>query len=125
MVLSNAERQARYRARLKKRASLDALGEQARRAADRAVEALWSFYSRPAPDGAPWGELVDVADLAAFRAELSKGRDLDLASWCRSALDDAEEEGATPEEIAAWRAVVETADALALKHAASGVTVPK
>jgi hypothetical protein len=118
MVLSNAERQALYRSRLKKRASLDALGEQARRAADRAVEALWSFYSRPAPDGAQWGELDGVADLAALRAMLSEASELELTGWCRESLDGAEEEGATPEEIAAWRAVVEAADALALKHAA-------
>jgi hypothetical protein len=48
MAMTNAERQRRYRQKLKARASGDALGDRVREASDRAVAALWAFHERPA-----------------------------------------------------------------------------
>ncbi|PIW55240.1 MAG: hypothetical protein COW16_07135 [Sphingomonadales bacterium CG12_big_fil_rev_8_21_14_0_65_65_10] len=112
MALTNAERQARYRKRIKERASLDALPDRARAAADLAVTALWSFYSRPASDGQAWGNLDGYESKDDLRKALAEGRD--LIEWCRASLDGAEELGATSDEIAAWRLVLETFDALHL-----------
>lgn len=46
MVLSNAERQARFRARLKARANGDALPDQARDAVVAALTAIWNHEAR-------------------------------------------------------------------------------
>lgn len=112
MALTNAERQARYRKRIKEKASLDALPDRAREAAEAAVSALWSFFSRPTPDGGKWGELDGYECEADLRKALAKDRD--LVEWCRAASDGAEESGATSDEIAAWGLVLETFDALHL-----------
>ena len=49
--MSNAERQRRYRQRLKARASGAAIVAQAQLAVERAVQALWAYHERPSPTG--------------------------------------------------------------------------
>lgn len=112
MALTNAERQRRYRQRLKARASGDALGEQARAAVDRAVEALWSFRQRPGPGGIEWA-MVDGCDtIESYRAELAATPG-GLLATARAFLPDWD--GVLPEERAALSAVIEAADALGLR----------
>lgn len=108
--MSNADRQREFRKRLKKRASLDALGEQATKAADLALEALWAFYSRPAPGGGQWGDMERFVDIAAFKASCVD--DGDLREWCENALCEWRECGATEDEAKAWQTVVDATDAL-------------
>lgn len=103
MVLSNAERQARYRERIKARAN-DA-GAAARAAADNAAAAIWAMFNRI-------GE-ASVAEFPKFddwRASLGA----DLAGTCRGLINNPE---LTPDELVAIRAVVAIDDALDLKHA--------
>jgi hypothetical protein len=116
--MSNAQRQAEYRRRLKARASLDALGEQAAKAADRAIEALWTFYNRPTLDGDAWGDLDGFADLAAFKAYIAEHGE--LWDWCENSLRGWREYGATDEEAAAWQTVVDATNALLAKPKRKG-----
>jgi hypothetical protein len=111
--LSNAERQKRYRQRLRERASLDALGSQAREAANRAVETLWGFHQRMAAAGTPYGGLEDYSDLEEFRSSFDDKQNR-LSDWCRSYSEDSED--LTEFELAALTVVVEIADALAMEH---------
>lgn len=110
MVLSNAERQARYRQNLKKRA--DDPGVAARVAADAAVAALWSFLVRAESAGQKWDEKDGLDTVEAFRASLGGGH---LVTMMR-AWSDTQEDGMTDAEFAAIRAVVEIDDAMQLKH---------
>lgn len=123
MAMTNAERQRRYRQRLKARASGDALGEQARDAVERAVLALWSFHERPAPSGLRWGEIDGCHTLPHYRSELERSPG-NLLQACRAFLPDFE--GLTEDEARAIATVIEVADAIrlaphrpaALSHAA-------
>lgn len=117
MVLSNAERQARYRANLKEKAAGGHLPKQAREAAKAALAALWSFFNRPDADGRIWGDAGEYADLAAFEDGVanSDGR---LLAYCRSILLDSE--GMTPDERAAVQLIVDIADALDLSDLRKG-----
>jgi hypothetical protein len=111
MALTNAERQARYRARLKRNASTEALGQRVHRLVDEAVEALWIILNRPSPDGQGWAEIEGIGSLADYRRMLA----LDpgqLASTCRDLLwvshlleDD---------EKLVLQALVDVSDALAM-----------
>lgn len=112
MALTNAQRQRRYRQRLKARASGDALGEQARLAVDRAVEALWGFRQRPGPGGIDWAAIDGCATIEAYRAELASAPG-NLISTARAFLPDWE--GVSDEERAVLSALIEAADALALR----------
>ena len=110
MVLSNAERQARYRKNLRKRAN-DA-GASARAAADAALAALWAFLVRAEAGGQPWADKADCETLEQFRALHSgKGFVALLRGW-----SDVQEEGMTDDEFAAICAIGEIEDALNLKH---------
>lgn len=104
MVLSNAERQARYRKNIKARANDPAAS--ARAAADAAVAAVWAMFNRI-------GE-GSVADFPKFDDWRAKYMGADLADTCRSMFDDPD---CSPDELAAIRAVVAIDDALKLKHA--------
>ena len=111
MALTTAERQARYRKRLKQRASLDSLGEQAARAADLAVTALWNYLNRPDDLGRFDAMLDNIPDLETFRLSIAQ-RDDGLVEWCRELLSHPED--MVVEEARAMRVVVDAADALAL-----------
>ena len=109
--MSNAERQRRYRQKLKSRASGDALGDRARDAAERAVLALWAFHERPAPSGLRWSDIDGCTTLEVYRGELQRSPD-NLLQACRAFLPDFE--GLTVSEARAIRTVVEISDALRL-----------
>ncbi|GEN99014.1 hypothetical protein NSE01_08470 [Novosphingobium sediminis] len=111
MALSNAERQRRYRQKLKLRASPDGVGEQARIAVERAVQALWTFHQRPGPGGIDWSAIDCCTTLAQYRSELERSPG-NLIQAARAFLPDFT--GLTPEEARAIRAVIDISDALRL-----------
>ena len=111
MPLTNAERQARYRARLKRKASLEGLGGRVHDLVDRTVDSLWAVLSRPAPDGGRWSEAEGFASLAEYRCHLAQEPGLLVATcrdmlWVAHMLDESEK--------ALFAMLVEVADALAL-----------
>lgn len=109
MALSNAERQRRYRQKLKARASPDGLGELARAAVERAVQALWAFHQRPGPGGIDWAQIDGCTTLAQYRSELERSPG-NLVQAVRAFLP--EFAGLTPEEARAVAVVIELSDAL-------------
>ena len=111
MPLSNAERQRRYRQKLKARASGDALGERAREAAEQAVVALWAFHERPAPSGLRWCDIDGCTNLEIYRGELQRSAH-NLVQACRAFLPDFD--GLTQDEARAIQTIVAIADALRL-----------
>jgi hypothetical protein len=116
MAMSNAERQRRYRQKLKARASGDALGDRVRDAVERAIDALWAFHERPAPGGIRWSDIDGCTSLEIYRAELQRSPD-NLLQACRAFMPECE--GLTDAEIRAICAIIEIADALRLTHAAT------
>lgn len=114
MVLSNAERQKRYRQRLKESASPDALGNRAREAVDHAIAALWAIITRPDAEGRRDGAADDLESMADFRAQLAATVDSgsDLVAYCRSYL--AFPDDLTADEVRALSIIVEMADAITL-----------
>lgn len=111
MPLSNAERQRRYRQRLKARASGAAVVEQAQLAVERAVQALWAYHERPSPSGMPWSEIDGCTTLAAYRSELERAPG-NLLQTCRAFLPDFP--GLTPSEAHCVAEVIALADVLRL-----------
>ncbi|MEO0033080.1 MAG: hypothetical protein RIS94_2838 [Pseudomonadota bacterium] len=111
MAMTNAERQRRYRQKLKARASGDAVGDQARMAVERAIQALWSFHERPSPSGVLWAEIDGCTSLAHYRSELERGPG-NLLQACRAFLPDFA--GLTDDEARAIATVIDLADALRL-----------
>lgn len=111
MALSNAERQHRYRQKLKARASPDAVGELARIAVERAVLALWAFHQRPAPGGIDWATIDGCTTLEQYRSELERSPG-NLIQAARAFLP--EFAGLTADEARAIGAVIELSDALRL-----------
>jgi hypothetical protein len=111
MALSNAERQRRYRQKLKARTSVNAAGEQARAAIERAVQALWAFHQRPGPGGIDWAAIDGCTTLAEYRSELERSPG-NLIEAARAFLPDFS--GLTPDEARAIAVVIELSDALRL-----------
>jgi len=114
MPLTNAERQHRYRQRLKARASGDAVVDQARGAVERAVLALWAYHERPSPTGVAWSAIDGCRTLDEYRSELERSPN-NLLQACRAFLPGFE--GLTIHEARAVADVVELADALRLSGA--------
>lgn len=111
MALSNAERQRRYRQKLKMRASPDGVGDLARTAVERAVQALWAFHQRPGPGGIDWAAIDGCRTLAEYRSELERSPG-NLIQAARAFLPDFE--GLTADEARAVAVVIELSDALRL-----------
>ena len=111
MALSNAERQRRYRQKLKARTSVNAAGEQARAAIERAVQALWAFHQRPGPGGIDWTAIDGCTTLAEYRSELERSPG-NLIEAARAFLPDFS--GLAPDEARAIAVVIELSDALRL-----------
>ena len=111
MAMSNAERQRRYRQKLKARAAGDALGDRVRDAAERAVAALWAFHERPAPGGLHWSDIDGCTSLEVYRGELQRSPG-NLVQACRAFLPDFD--GLTKDEARAIQAVIDISDALRL-----------
>lgn len=111
MPMSNAERQRRYRQRLKARASGAAIVAQAQLAVERAVQALWAYHERPSPTGLAWGEIDGCRTLDAYRSELERSPG-NLLQTCRAFLPDFS--GLTPDEAHCVAEVIALADVLRL-----------
>ena len=121
MALSNAERQRRYRQKLKMRASPDGVGDLARTAVERAVQALWAFHQRPGPGGIDWAAIDGCRTMADYRSELERSPG-NLIQAARAFLPDFE--GLTADEARAVAVVIELSDALRLaplRHLAAPV----
>jgi hypothetical protein len=114
MAFTNAERQRRYRQKLKLRASPDGVGEQARLAVERAVQALWAFHQRPGPGGTDWAAIDGCTTLAQYRSELERSPG-NLIQAARAFLPDFA--GLTADEARAIAVVIELSDALRLAPA--------
>ncbi|BEU99727.1 hypothetical protein [Novosphingobium olei] len=111
MAMTNAERQRRYRQRLKARASGAALPEQARDAVERAILALWSFHERPSPQGLSWADIDGCHSLDQYRSDLERNPG-NFIQACRAFLPDFA--GLTAEEAHAVATIIALADALRL-----------
>jgi len=114
MPLTNAERQHRYRQRLKARASGEAVVDQARVAVERAVLALWAYHERPSPTGIMWSAIDGCHTLDEYRSELERSP-TNLLQACRAFLPGFE--GLNVYEARAVADVIELADALRLSSA--------
>ena len=117
--MSNAERQRRYREKLKARASGDALADRVCDAVEHALAALWAFHERPAPGGMRWSDIDGCTNLTIYRAELQRAPG-NLLQACRAFLPDFD--GLTADEIPAIMTIIEISDALRLVHPAPGAT---
>ena len=111
MALSNADRQRRYRQKLKARASPDAAGEHARMAVERTVLALWAFHERPGPGGVAWAAIDGCSTLAQYRSELERSPG-NLIQAARAFLPDFS--GLTSKEAQAITVLIDISDALRL-----------
>jgi hypothetical protein len=111
MPLSNADRQRRYRQRLKAKASGANVVEQVRIAVERAIHALWDYHERPGPGGVQWSNIDGCETLDQYRSELERSP-ANLIQACRAFLPGFE--GLTPDEARAVADVIEIADALRL-----------
>ncbi len=111
MPLSNADRQRRYRQRLKAKANGANVVEQVRIAVERAVLALWAYHQRPGPGGVLWANIDGCHTLDQYRSELERSP-ANLIQACRAFLPGFE--GLTPDEARTVADVIEIADALRL-----------
>lgn len=111
MPLSNADRQRRYRQRLKAKANGANVVEQVRIAVERAVLALWAYHQRPGPGGVLWANIDGCHTLNQYRSELERSP-ANLIQACRAFLPGFE--GLTPDEARTVADVIEIADALRL-----------
>ncbi len=111
MPLSNADRQRRYRQRLKAKANGANVVEQVRIAVERAVLALWAYHQRPGPGGVLWTNIDGCHTLDQYRSELERSP-ANLIQACRAFLPGFE--GLTPDEARTVADVIEIADALRL-----------
>ncbi|MBD3761480.1 hypothetical protein [Rhizorhabdus sp.] len=118
MVLSNAERQARYRRNLKARAEASAenLGEMARAAIDEALRAVWD--GQASNDAS----FEDFSSFEHFRSYLASewygyAPAVNLREWLLAYLyEDDSEDGLGAETNAKIRRALAVIDAAHLKH---------
>ena len=110
--LSNAERQRRWRERLKARASGAAVTDHAHDVVARAIEALWAYHERPGPGGMRWAEIDGCRTIKDYVFDLASD-ERGLFTAARAFLPAFE--GLTPEEARAIAALLELADVLALR----------
>ena len=111
MALTNAERQRRYRQKLKARASGDAAGDLAHAAVSRAIAALWTFHERPTPTGLRWADIDGCTTQDQYRSELERNPG-NLLQACRAFLPDFA--GLSESEARAIATIIEMADAIRL-----------
>lgn len=110
MVLSNAERQKRYRQRLKAAARGDDLAERVRLALDAAFQVAWGALKRGG-----FGDVDDCPDWQALRDSLAGATIIEL----RETFDHLEDHANSEREIAALRTALAVIDAVLLRHGQS------
>jgi len=110
--LSNAERQRRWRERLKAKASGAAVTDHARDVVAHAIAALWAYHERPGPGGTRWAEIDGCRTIEDYVADLA-AEESGLIAAARAFLPAFE--GLTPEEARAITALIDLADVLALR----------
>jgi hypothetical protein len=110
--LSNAERQRRWRERLKAKASGAAVTEHARDVVARAIMALWDYHERPGPGGIRWADVDGCSCIEDYVCELA-AEDRGLAMAARAFLPGFE--GLTPEEARALAALIALADVIDMR----------
>ena len=113
MALTNAERQARYRARLKARASGEGLMVHVDKVVGDAVDALWNYFNRPDPDGQPWADIDGCGTAADYRATISG----QLTDICRAVHWNGQ--GLLPDEEKALAKLIALADTIDLRSPAA------
>ena len=91
MVLSNAQRQALYRKRLKARADRAGLADEAAAAVDAGYLALWDITHMLGPNGEEVGGLEDFTSVADWQAhDRETGSPAETLAHIQSWLDDHE-----------------------------------
>ncbi|NMN06311.1 hypothetical protein FHT19_003504 [Novosphingobium sp. SG919] len=116
MALTNAERQRRYRQKLKARASGEAAGDLVRAMVERAIGVLWRIQAAASPEDAliVTGQSdanAHVHSLAEFRANLAR-HPASLLALCRATLNHGV--ALLPEERALLASLLEIEAALRL-----------
>jgi hypothetical protein len=119
MALSNAERQARYRARQKARAGAVDVVQLVGKSVEEAVDALWNFFNRPGPGGEVWDDIAGCASREDYRALLASAPS-GLIEACRSIAWLGE--GLRDEETAAIARLIAVVDLLEMR--ATGKPAP-
>lgn len=112
MALTNAERQARYRARQKARASAVDIVQLVAKSVEEAVDALWNFFNRPGPGGELWDDIAGCASREDYRALLARAPS-GLVEACRGIAWLGE--GLQDEEAAAIARLIVIADLVELR----------
>ena len=110
--LSNAERQRRWRERLKAKASGAAVADHARDVVARAILALWTYHERPGPGGTRWAEIDGCRTIEDYVLDLA-AEERGLVSAARAFLPGFE--GLMPEEARAIAMLIDLADVIALR----------
>ena len=112
--LSNAERQRRWRERLKAKASGAAVADHARDVVARAILALWTYHERPGPGGTRWAEIDGCRTIEDYVLDLA-AEERGLVAAAHAFLPGFE--GLMPEEARAIAALIDLADVIALRDA--------
>jgi hypothetical protein len=110
--LSNAERQRRWRERLKAKASGAAITDHARDVVARTIRALWAYHERPGPGGMRWADIDGCRTIKDYALDLA-GDERGLVAAARAFQPGFE--GLTPEEARAIATLIDLADVLALR----------
>ena len=110
--LSNAERQRRWRERLKAKAAGAAVTDHVRDVVARAILALWACHERPAPGGARWADIDGCRTIEDYVFDLA-AEEHGLTAAARAFLPGFE--GLTPEEARAIAELIDLTDVIALR----------
>ena len=110
--LSNAERQRRWRERLKAKASGAAVADHARDVVARAILALWTYHERPGPGGTRWAEIDGCRTIEDYVLDLAT-EERGLVAAAHAFLPGFD--GLMPEEARAIAALIDLADVIALR----------
>lgn len=113
MVLSNAERQARFRRNLKARASGESIGQLARDTIDEGLAAMWASV---APNDAMHDQFASLEELRAYIAAdwtNSRGSAANLREFLVAYSEDGD---ASPDNRAKILRALEVVDAAHLMH---------
>lgn len=111
--LSNAERQRRWRERLKAKAAGAAVADHARDVVARAIGALWAYHERPGPGGMRWAAIDGCHTIEDFKRDLAAD-ERGLIAAARAFVPGFD--GLTSAEARAIAALVELDDVVTLRE---------